>query len=148
MRKHVIGKVQALLVVRDITAVCGLMRVEEFLETDDIGVLAGDEVEHFFAVTGSAFFLCDPFVEAADVPGQYADGIGRFCRGETVEGVKGQEAVDIGPADQQSQERDQGPAAPSGQEDACQDKTDEEKEKERDRSARRGPPGHARFARA
>ena len=73
MREGIIRQVESLLVIGDITAVGGLMRVEEFLEANDIGVLASDEVEHFFAVSRGAFFLCDPLVEAADIPGEYTD---------------------------------------------------------------------------
>jgi hypothetical protein len=77
-----------------------VMRVIEFLESRGHRGAGCDKVQHFFAVSGSAFFLCDPFVEAADVPGQDAQAVGGFVLAEAVARVEGQEAVDIRPADQ------------------------------------------------
>lgn len=90
----------------------------KFLEANDIGVLCADEFQHFRLMTGFAFLFGDVIVKTADVPGEYAQCMGRFCGLKAIAGMEGPETMDIGPAQYQSYEGHEGPAAAGGKEKA------------------------------
>jgi hypothetical protein len=83
----------------------------KFLEAEDIGLLAADKIQHFWPVSYYRSFFADKLIEAADVPGQDTEAVGLPVRIEVVARMHGQEVADIGPAEQQGQQRHQRPGA-------------------------------------
>ena len=96
----------------------------ELLEANDVGILLTDEFQHFGFMAGGAFLFGDVIVKTADIPGEYAQCMGRFRGSKAIAGMEGPEAMYIGPAEYQGYQGYQGPA-PAGGEEKAKDNEDQ-----------------------
>jgi hypothetical protein len=90
----------------------------------------------------SASLFCNGLVEAADIPGHETQGAGSFLQIKTFAGVHGQETMDIGPADHEGDQGNQGPEPMRGKKDADDEKAAYCKQQKRKGESQQGnePP--------
>ena len=100
-------------------------RLIKLLKAENISLLAADKIHHFRPVSCWSS-LVEESIEAAYVPCKDAEAAGRFAGGEVVARMQRQKAVDIRPAYQQGDERQQGPAAKGPDEQRHEEKDDDE----------------------
>ena len=120
-------KIREMKVLPDIVnigkRVAGRSGLIKLLETKDIRLQAIDKRHHFHPMSRSVSLFGNARIEAAYIPGHQTQGLGSFLQDKTFPRVYCQEAMDIGPADHQGDQGNQGPEPMGGKENADNEKT-------------------------
>lgn len=90
----------------------------------------------------SASFFGNALVKTADIPGHESHGLGRFLQVKSFPRVHGQEAMDIGPADHERDQGDQGQEPMGRKENANDEKAAYRKQQKGESQSQQGnePP--------